>query len=85
MKITDEELRKKLNLNVMELLDNTPTMGLFDLPCMYCPNITDIDYIALYTEPGLYRKNPKTLIKQMFVIMMKSMKKLNISNKFIQL
>lgn len=62
MKITDEELKKKLNLNVMELLNKTPTIGLFDFPCMYCPNITDIDYIALYTEPGLYRKNPKTLI-----------------------
>jgi hypothetical protein len=62
MGITKEELRKKLNLNVMELLNNTPNMGLFDLPSMYCPDITSIDYIALYTEPGLYHKNPNTLI-----------------------
>ena len=54
MKISDDELKKRLNLNVVDLLSNTPTSGWLDMPKMYCPNITNIDYIALYTEPGLY-------------------------------
>ena len=29
---------------------------------MYCPNINDIDFLALYTEPGMYEKMPKTAV-----------------------
>ena len=62
MKISDDELKKRLNLNVVDLLSNTPTSGWLDMPKMYCPNITNIDYIALYTEPGLYTKKSNTII-----------------------
>lgn len=62
MKISDEELKKRLNLNVLNLLNNTTTFGWLDIPKMYCKNITEVDYIALYTEPGLYTKYPNTLI-----------------------
>ena len=62
MKISDDELKKRLNLNVVDLLSNTPTFGWLDMPKMYCPNITNIDYIALYTEPGLYTKKSNTII-----------------------
>ena len=62
MKISDEEFKKRLNLNVVELLDNTTTCGWLDIPKMYCPNINDIDFLALYTEPGMYEKMPKTAV-----------------------
>ena len=62
MKISDDELKKRLNLNVVNLLSNTPTSGWIDMPKMYCPNITNVDYIALYTEPGLYTKKSNTII-----------------------
>ena len=62
MKLTDEDKRNKLNLHVMDILKYTPTSGWLDMPKMYCKNITNIDYIALYTEPGKYHKTPNTVI-----------------------
>lgn len=32
MKISDDELKKRLNLNVVDLLSNTPTSGWLDMP-----------------------------------------------------
>lgn len=62
MKINNNELKKRLNLNILDLLGNTTTSWWLDMPKMYCPNITSADYIALYSEPGLYTKESNTII-----------------------
>lgn len=62
MMISNEKIKKKLNLNIIELLNNTQTVGWLDIPKIYCPNITNVDYIALYTKPNLYSKKLNTII-----------------------
>lgn len=62
MKIDDDEFKKRLNLNILNLLNNTTTSGWLKIPKVYCKDITDVDFIALYTEPGLYTKQPNTII-----------------------
>lgn len=62
MKMTDDEFKKRLNLKVLDVLKNTTKSGWLGIPKVYCKNINEVDYIALYTEPGSYNKYPNTII-----------------------
>lgn len=55
-------LKKSLNLNYLDLTNLTHKYGKYDLPSMSCPNIMNIDYIALYGQPQDYLKTKNTIV-----------------------
>ena len=57
-----KDLKKLLNLNYLDLTNHTNKVGKFDFPCLKCPAVYNIDYIALYNELQGYQKTTKTAI-----------------------
>ena len=57
-----KDLKKLLNLNYLDLTNQTNKVGKFDFPCLKCPAVYNIDYIALYNELQGYQKTTKTAI-----------------------
>lgn len=55
-------LSKELNLNYLECTNKTTCAGSFDLSALPCNTTILPDYIALYTQPGLYHKTPLTAV-----------------------
>lgn len=55
-------LARKLNLNYLELTNQTRYVGPFDLPSLACNIEVPPDYIALYNQPGLYHLTPRTAV-----------------------
>ena len=57
-----QDLMKKLNLNILDLTNQTVTEGLLDLPVLYCDIHEYPDYIALYSQPSDYHKTMNTAV-----------------------
>ena len=55
-------LRKLLNLNFLKYTNKTFSIGKKDLPALYCRTDVYPDFLALYSEPGLYFKTDKTAV-----------------------
>ena len=55
-------LRKKLNLNYTWLASQVYKEGPFDIPVLQCKDDYEPDFIALYSETGLYHKTNYTTI-----------------------
>lgn len=58
----DIDLTRKLNLNYLELTNRTRYTGPFDLPALACDTQVLPDFIALYSQPGLYLTTPRTAV-----------------------
>lgn len=56
------DLKNLLNLNYLDFTNKTNKVGEYDLPCIVCPAIYCIDYIALYKELKDYHKTKETAI-----------------------
>lgn len=56
------ELAKKLNLNHLDYTNKTICAGPYDLPSLVCKTEILPDYIALYTQPGLYHNTALTAV-----------------------
>lgn len=57
-----KDLKKSLNLNYLDLTNKTNKTGKYDFPCLECPAIYDLDYIALYKELKDYEKTENTAV-----------------------
>lgn len=57
-----DNLRKLLNLNYVDLTNQTYHIGEFDFPNIKCPNGVSPDYLALYSEKNNYNKTKKTYV-----------------------
>ena len=57
-----KNLKKLLNLNFVDVTNNTYLIGKYDMPYVRCPDAVDIDYIALYSEVSNYRKTSSTCV-----------------------
>lgn len=55
-----QNLKKKLNLNYLTWTNLTHSIGEDDLPELYCNTTIYPDFLALFSEPGLYNKTPNT-------------------------
>lgn len=55
-------LAQLLNLNYLRLTNKTVSCGSMDLPAIDCNIEVMPDFIALYSEPGLYHKTPQTAV-----------------------
>lgn len=56
------DLERLLNLQYLQLSNKTVSCGSKDLPAIDCNIEVMPDYIALYSEPGLYHKTPRTAV-----------------------
>lgn len=57
-----KELENLLNLNYLDYTNKTNKVGKYDLPCLKCPALYNIDYIALYKELKNYNKTENTAV-----------------------
>lgn len=57
-----EDLKEKLNLNYLNLINKTQCNGYFDLPCVLSPFKVNIDYLALYSDKFEYDKTNNTCV-----------------------
>lgn len=55
-----KDLKRLLNLNYLNLTNQTFATGEFDLPVLYCSTDIVPDYLALYNQPGDYHKTALT-------------------------
>lgn len=55
-----DDLTKQLNYNYAYLTNKTITCGKMDMPALYCQSKIYPDYLALYSEPGLYHHTQNT-------------------------
>lgn len=55
-----QDIRKKLNLNYLNLTNKTYSSGEDDLPALYCNTTAYPDFLALSGQPGLYWKTKNT-------------------------
>ena len=55
-------LTKLLNLNYLTYSNRTVSHGTMDLPALYCNTEVYPDYLALYSEKGLYHKTNRTAV-----------------------
>lgn len=60
--VKKKDLKKLLNLNFIDLTNQTYLIGRYDLPYIRCPNIVNPDYLALYSETLNYHKTDRTFI-----------------------
>ena len=52
----EENLKDKLNLKFMDLINKTTCVGLYDMPKVLSPQHVNIDYLALYSDLFEYNK-----------------------------
>lgn len=57
-----KDFKKLLNLNILNLTNQTYSIGKFELPYIKFPNGLSIDYLALYTDVGEYNKTQNTAV-----------------------
>ena len=56
------DLKDKLNLKFMDLINKTTCCGLYDMPKVLSPKHVDIDYLALYSDKYEYNKTNYTCV-----------------------
>ena len=56
------DLMKLLNLSYLRYSNKTKSCGSMDLPALYCNTKIYPDFLALYSEPGLYHKTNRTAV-----------------------
>ncbi|MCQ2405763.1 MAG: DUF4417 domain-containing protein [Oscillospiraceae bacterium] len=49
-----KNLRKLLNLGILDYTNLTPKYGDLDMPYIRCKKVPDIDYLATYSQPSTY-------------------------------
>lgn len=57
-----QDLKKKLNLNFLDVTNKTICVGKYDFPKLYCDPDEYPDYLALYSQPCEYHKTEKTCV-----------------------
>ena len=57
-----ENIQRLLNLNYLKYTNKTDSVGELDLPKINCNTTVYPDFLALYSETGLYKKTDKTAI-----------------------
>lgn len=57
-----KDLQRLLNLNYLDLTNQTVCVGRFDLPKIFCEIDEYPDYLALYSQPCEYHKTPNTCV-----------------------
>ena len=60
--VKKKNLKKLLNLNFMDLTNQTYSIGKYDLPYVRCPEEVNPDYLALYSEVSNYQKTENTCL-----------------------
>ena len=60
--VKKDDLKKLLNLNFVDLSNQTYPCGKYDLPFVRCPSNINIDYLALYSEVKNYHKTDNTCV-----------------------
>lgn len=60
--VKKKNLKKLLNLNFMDLTNQTYSIGKYDLPYVRCPEEVNPDYLALYSEVSNYHKTENTCV-----------------------
>lgn len=60
--VKKKDLKKLLNLNFVDLTNQTYSCGKYDLPYFRCPSSINIDYLALYSEVKNYNKTENTCV-----------------------
>ena len=58
----EKDLKDKLNLEFMDLINKTTCVGLYDMPRVLSPSHVNIDYLALYSDRHDYTKTNNTCI-----------------------
>ncbi len=58
----EKDLKDKLNLNYISLINKTHCVGKYDFPYVLSPNNVDIDYLALYSDKFEYNKTKNTCV-----------------------
>jgi len=57
-----KNLKKLLNLGILDYTNLTPKYGELDMPYVRCQVIPDIDYLATYSQPSTYFYSPNTCV-----------------------
>ena len=60
--VKKNNLKKLLNLNIVDFINQTYSCGKYDLPYVRCPSNITIDYLALYSEIQNYHKTENTCV-----------------------
>lgn len=58
----EKDLKEKLNLNFIDLINKSHCVGKFDFPALLTPLNVDIDYLALYSDKFQYCKTSNTCV-----------------------
>ena len=58
----EKDLKDKLNLKFMDLINKTTCCGLYDMPKVLSPRHVNIDYLALYSDKHDYTKTNNTCV-----------------------
>ena len=58
----EKDLKDKLNLKFMDLINKTTCCGLYDMPKVLSPRHVNIDYLALYSDRHEYNKTNNTCL-----------------------
>ena len=58
----EKDLKDKLNLKFMDLINKTTCVGLYDMPRVLSPRHVNIDYLALYSDRYEYTKTNNTCL-----------------------
>ena len=58
----EKDLKDKLNLKFMDLINKTTCCGLYDMPKVLSPKHVDIDYLTLYSDKHEYTKTSNTCV-----------------------
>ncbi len=51
----EEDLKDKLNLKFMDLINKTICCGIYDVPKVLSPKHVSIDYLALFSDKYVYK------------------------------
>jgi len=57
-----KNLKKLLNLGLIDYTNKTVKMGELDMPYITCKVVPEIDYLATYSQPSTYHKTPMTCV-----------------------
>ena len=57
-----KDLKKLLNLGILDYTNLTAKTGELDMPYVYCKLIPQIDYLATYSQPSTYHRTPNTAV-----------------------
>ncbi len=55
-------LKKLLNLGILDYTNLTPKYGELDMPYVRCKVLPEIDYLATYSQPSTYNRTPNTAV-----------------------